>query len=168
MHDAISNEFSIFQTRNHREDPLLLTPFEMCLESDQIVQRTCRIVLTQLDNRMRQRPRMRVHQSYRLHRAEQSRLLPALHHNLDWHAALKIDFLLELLQLCNFSSDKCIIECIEFSFVHRTVQIRGFTFIIARSQIHLAHIDRILLDNWCSCIIEIEIFLSCQLLDLLR
>ncbi|MNM96156.1 hypothetical protein D3C81_1086230 [compost metagenome] len=130
MHHAIADELGVFETWDHGEDAFLLAPFQVGLEANQVVQCTGSVVLTQLYDRVRQLPGMRVHETNRLHRPEQRGLLAAAHHDFNRHAAFKVYFFLEVLQLRHFCVNQCFVEGVEFLFGHRAIEVSRFAFVI--------------------------------------
>ncbi|MMZ64316.1 hypothetical protein D1872_266330 [compost metagenome] len=117
---------------------------------------------------MRQGSGMGVHKTNRLHRSKQGGLLAATHHNLDGHTAFEIDFFLELLELCDLSRNKRLIEGIKFLLRHRAVKICRFSFIITGGKIYFTHVNRFFLYDRRSSVIEIKIVFAGQLLNLFR
>ena len=69
---AQARELGALQARDHAEDALLLAPGQLGLEADHVEQRAERIVLAQLDHRMRPPAGARIDQPDRLHGPKRS------------------------------------------------------------------------------------------------
>ena len=50
MHYAVTHKLCIFKPRNHAEYTLLLAPFKVSLETDDIIKRSRSVILPQLHN----------------------------------------------------------------------------------------------------------------------
>src|SRR5690349_13498557 len=90
MEAAEPSELGILETRNGPEQPHLFGMLQLGLEADHVPERAERIVLAELDDRIRPAPGPRIVQADWLHRAEPERVDAALRHHLDRHAALEI------------------------------------------------------------------------------
>ena len=97
---AQPRELGILEAGNGAEDPHLLGVLQLGLEADDVPQRAERIVLAQLDDRVRPAAGARIVEADRLHRAVAQGVEPARRHHLDRHAAFEVGrVLLPLLEL---------------------------------------------------------------------
>ena len=89
MHHAVTHKLRIFQTGDHTEHPFLFRPFQVGLESYQIVQRARRVVLPKLYDRVGFLPRSGIPETNGLQRPETHGVLTPVCHLFNGHAAFK-------------------------------------------------------------------------------
>ena len=77
MHYTEAHELGVFESRYHREYALLLAEFEICLEADEVEQRSLAILAPELYHRIRTSARALVGYADWLHRTESHRVLAA-------------------------------------------------------------------------------------------
>ena len=115
-----------FQSWDHRKQTFLLSPFQMGLEADDIIERIHGVILPQLHDRIRAAA-IRTFQPDRLHRSKQQCLAAAARHLLKGHAALKVDLAVDVMHLGTLSMDQLFIKAVELRFVHRAVDVIRIT-----------------------------------------
>ncbi len=76
VHDAVPHELGVLQAGDHAEHPLLLAPFQVRLEADEVIQRAGRVLGAQLHSRPGAVAGARVAQADRAQRAEPDRIAP--------------------------------------------------------------------------------------------
>ncbi|COH70378.1 Uncharacterised protein [Streptococcus pneumoniae] len=164
MHDTITDKLRIFKTRNHLEDTLLFSPFEVGLETNDIVEATSCIILTKLHNRIRcfkfsitrSCVVVRILKTDWLHRAIKHSFNATFGHNFDWHTSFKVLFFFKRIERCFFRIDQGFMEIHKLLLGHWSIEIGCFSLIITRFEIDLTHIDSVDIDNRRCCIVEIE------------
>ena len=135
MHDAVTYKLCIFQSRDHAEYPFLLRPFQMGLESYQIIQGSRCVVLPQLHHRISFFTVAGVPEADGLQGAEAHGVLSPVGHFLYGHAAFEY-IMLEVLYLGSFRCFQCFIKRNVFFFrVEGTVQVGRFPLVITGSPI---------------------------------
>ena len=87
VHHAIADELCMFQARNHRKNALLLAPFQIGLETNDIVQRAGGVFGAQLYVGPGAVAGARVPQAHRAQRAIAHGIRPAARHHLNRHTA---------------------------------------------------------------------------------
>ena len=100
MHHAVADELRIVQRGDHGKHPLLLREFQVRLEADDVIDRACRIVLSQLDDGIGLAACLRVLQADGLQRAVAQRIHAAAGHDLHGHAAFKDMLVLKAVDRC--------------------------------------------------------------------
>ena len=93
MHRAVPHELGVLQPRYHPEHAILLGWPELGLEPHEAVDARVRVLLPELNDRMRPPSRARVTQANRLHRAIRKRVPPPPRDHLHGQAALEVGFL---------------------------------------------------------------------------
>ena len=88
MHHAVAHKLGIFQSGDHAEHPLLLTPFEVCLEAHDVIQGALLIFCAQLHICPRAVAGVGVYQTHRAQRAEPHGVGTPGSHDLNGHTAL--------------------------------------------------------------------------------
>ena len=88
MHNAVSYKLCVFKPRDHRKNTLLLAEFQICLKSYDIVERSRRVFLSQLNYRIRTLSRVGIGQTYGLHRTVASSVLASFGKHFYRHTAL--------------------------------------------------------------------------------
>ena len=78
MHHAIAQKFGVTKSGNHLQHAFLIRPLQICLEADDIVQRTSQIILSKLHHGMRAFARTRIVQPNRFHRPEGEHVVAGL------------------------------------------------------------------------------------------
>ena len=141
MHYAVTQEFRMRESRYHPEYAALFRPFKARLESDDIVNRPLRIVLSELNDGIRTLSRLRMLQPHRFERSKEERVFAARCHNFNGHTSLKENLFFKIMHIRFFSCCECLPKRFVFPIVHGTVQIGGFAFPVAGCSICLCHID---------------------------
>ncbi len=171
MKAAEAGEFRIFETRNHLEDAGLRAVFQLRLETDHVVERAERIVLTELHDGISLHSRiMGVGKAHRLHRPMTQGFRPAFSHHLDRQAAVEIGCSFPFLEVGLVAFDQCGHERLILLLVHGAVDVvfsgaAGANLVIARLEPADIHIDRIKMDNWSNGIEEGQSIRSCLRLN---
>ena len=156
VHHPVTDDAALLQPGDHRQQALLLSPFQMRLEADDIIQRIYGIVLAQLHDRIRTAA-IRALQPHRLHRPKQQRLASAARHLLHRHASFEIDLPVDVVHLGAFSMDQLVIKAVELLLIQRAVDIIRIALVIARLPVCLREVDGVFLDDRRRRIIEMEI-----------
>ena len=89
MHLAIPGELSSFQPGDQTQNSALFREFEVGLKSDQVVERSGEVILTQLHHRMGTLSGTRIAQPDRPQRAKSESILPAPGEHFDGQTALE-------------------------------------------------------------------------------
>lgn len=88
VHHTVAHKLRIFQPGDHAEHPLLLTPFEVCLEAHDVIQGALLIFCAQLHICPRTVAGVGVYQTHRAQRAEPHGVGAPGSHDLNGHTAL--------------------------------------------------------------------------------
>ena len=123
MHHAEADEFGALEAWNQPEHALLLTPFDLRLESDEAEMIARQIVLAELHRRVRLATDARIDETDRLHRSESQRVAPAMRHHLDRQTPFKEACLVEVVHGGRLRADERIVEPLIFLSCERTVQV---------------------------------------------
>ncbi|CAG5613603.1 Uncharacterised protein [Streptococcus pneumoniae] len=138
MHHTITDKLRIFKTRNHLEDTLLFSPFEVGLETNNIVEATSCIILTKLHNRIRcfkfsitrSCIVVWVLKTDWLHRAIKHSFNATFGHDFDRHTSFKVLFFFKRIKRCFFCIDQSFMEIHKFLLGHRGIEVGRFSLII--------------------------------------
>ena len=106
MHDPIPNKLSMFKARNHAKYAALLSKFEVRLEPNDIIKRTCRVILPKLHHGKRSKACSRIRKANRPQGAKGKRPIPTFCHDLNGHTPLKYLRCFKGMQLHRFRRDK--------------------------------------------------------------
>ena len=160
MQAAEPRKLRLLQAGNHPEDIGLGTVFQLRLEADNIVKRTQRIVLPQLDHGIGlDRGIVGIGQAHRLHRSMTQGLGTAFRHHLDRQAAIEIGNMFPFLEDRLLAFDQRVHKCLVLVLVHRAVDIilAGATrpdLVVPRLEPGNVHVDRIAMNDRCDGIEE--------------
>ena len=134
VHHAISNKFGIFQCRDHGEDPFLLRPGQMRLKTNQIIHRSRKVILSELNDGVGFLARMRIRKTNRLHRAESKSVFSSSRHHFHGHTSFEDLAVFKSMGLCFFRTDQFPNEILVFLLIHRTVDIVRGSLVVPGSQ----------------------------------
>ena len=140
VHDAITDELGIFQSRYQPEDTSLLRPLQVCLKAHDVVKGALRIILPQLHHCMGKPPGMGIFQPHRLQRAKQQGILSPGSHFLHRHAALKENLLLKAVGFRLFRIHQLLPEMPVLLPVHGAVDICRLPLVVTGGLPGLGHI----------------------------
>ena len=90
VHLAEADKLGARQARDHPQHALLVAPFDVGLEADQVVEGACDVVLAELHHGERTPAGAGIAQTYRRHRSEGQRLRIAASQHLNRQARFKI------------------------------------------------------------------------------
>ena len=156
VHHTVAEELRRCQPRNHLKNTPLLRPLEMGLESDDVVDRSRCVVLSQLHHSVWTLPRHGMLKADGLQRTVEECIAPARCHDLDRHAALEENRFFKIMCLCRLRRRQRLPEGVVLRFVHGAVDVGGLTLPIARGAVCHIHINAGEADKRCRCIIEIQ------------
>ena len=124
----------MLKARDHAENALLLAPFEVGLEADEVVQRTGGVLGAQLHSRPRAVAGARIPQADRAQRTEPDGISPARGHDLNGHAAL-VDrqVAVEIMQRRALGRNESGMEDLVLFLIKGTVEVVGLAAAIAGS-----------------------------------
>ncbi len=168
---AEPGKLRILQPRDHLEDFLLGTVFQLGLEPDHIIQRAELVILTQLYHRMGFHIAVRVGEANWLHRPKAQCFDAAFGHDLDRQATLEIGrILFPFLEFSFRSFEQGIDEARILLFIHGAVDIvlagaAGTGFVIAGLIPRLVEIDAVGVDDRCNGIKKRQLILAGQAAD---
>ena len=94
---AEAHELRLLEPGNHAQHSRLLAPFHLRLKPDEAVMIAGKVVLSQLNGRVRLPAGPRIGQADRLHRPEPQRVLAAMRHHLDRQAPFEELLLVEVV-----------------------------------------------------------------------
>ena len=169
MHHALAHELRVLERRYEAEDALLLSPFEVGLEADDVEERPFGVVLPQLHDGIGSFARVRRLEADGAQRAEEQRLLAALRYHLDGQAAVEVAHLLflEVVARRGLGVHELAPENFIFLFVHRAVDVVALVAIAVGLE-GLRHVDGRNVYYRRDCVVEVEKFLAGQRGELLR
>ena len=149
VHHAVAHELRVAQPRYHAEHALLLRKLQVRLESDEVEQRLFRILGAQLHHGPRAAAGARVAQADRLQWAEADRVVPALRHHLDRHAAL-VDLRVHHVEIVDrraLRRNERLVKRLVFLFVHRAVDVIVVAAAVARGREAVLHVEAFARDD---------------------
>ncbi len=124
MQTTQPGELGILETWNGPKHPYLFRMFEFGLEANDVVERAERIVLPQLNDRIRSTLGMGIKQTDRLHWTKTQGLRATRRHHFDRQAAFKIrGGLLPFLEVGLFTGQQGVDEIVIDRLVERAVDI---------------------------------------------
>ena len=166
MHDAVADEFGVFQAGDHGKDPFLFGELEVRLEADDIVQRSTAVILAQLDDSIRQFTRTGQFQADRLHRAIAHGVDTTASHDFDRHTAFKDTVVLfKFVEFGTFSRRQGLPEGFIFFFGKGAVQIVCPALAVTGRAVDLGHVQGVDGDDRRCGIVEMEIVFPRQAAD---
>ena len=185
VHHAVAHKLRIFQPGDHAEHPLLLTPFEVCLEAHDVIQGALLIFCAQLHICPRAVAGVGVYQTHRAQRAKPHGVGAPGSHDLNGHTALVhgdgiglfavsvrvglcalLGAGIKVVQGGTLRSGKRGMKGLIFCLVEGAVQIVGLATVIAGSGEHLAVVQTFGGDDGCNGIVEMQPLVPGQASDL--
>ena len=155
MHDTVSGELGMLQTRDHGEDAFLLREGEVGLEADKVITLPMSVLGAQLQRRPGTAPGCRVGQAHGLERAEPGGIRTGARDLLDRLACLEQILGFEILGNHPLRAEQLLDEGIVFVLVHGGIQVVALTRILVSALAEeLAVIERICHDDRCRGIVE--------------
>ncbi len=157
-------ELCILKAGDHLEDTGLRAVFQLRLETDHIVERAKRIILTQLHDRIGFHCRvMLIGKAHWLHRPMAQCFGAAFGHDFNRQAAVEIGRTFPFLELSRIAFDQCCDKSLILVLIHGAVDVilagaSGADLVVARLEPANIHIDRIKMHNRrnriekCQCI----------------
>ena len=166
MHDAIADEFSVGKAWNHAEHPLLFAPFQMGLETYQIIHGIVFIILAKLHHGIGISAGSGIRQAHRFHGPEAHGVFSPGSHDLDRHAAFENFFIFKAMDRCHFRLAESFPESLVFFLIHGAVQVSRFAFIVAGHAVHHVHIQGVFRHNGSSGIVEMKSFTAAEIFNI--
>ena len=170
---AQPGELGPLQAGDHPQHAGLLAMLQLGLEADDIVERAQRVVLPELNHRMRPAAGARVGEAHGLHRPEAERVAAAGRHDLDRQAALEIGRArLPFLELGLLGREQRVDEGRVLPGVHRAVDVVGTRaagpgLVVARLEPCRRHVDALAVDDGGDGIEEGQLLLAARAPDIL-
>ena len=140
----------------------------MRLETDEVIERTVGIVLPELHHGIGLVPRVRIAQSYRLHRPVAQRIKAAARHDLDRHAAFKYAAVVKAVNRRFAGGRKLLPEGGIFFLGHRAVYIICRSLVVPGGAKRAYHINGIERYDRSNGVIEVQPLAAGAAKDVLR
>src|SRR6185437_13343558 len=153
---AIAEEFCVFQAWNQSQDARLLSELQVVLKADKVIGIGAQILAPQLNHSIRPLARLRIVQSYRLHRSEPQRVAAATRDLFNWETAFKIVQLLPVMAFHRLCLNQRVIKSVIFILGERAIDIVGSSFAVAGGKVHARLINGIRINNGTDGIVKIK------------